>query len=335
MAAVALSDLLIKIRKLTARPSPNQITDATIVNYLNLFYEHDFPQVLKTFDHKVTYSFVTQPNIDKYYLYGDPTVGPWILGAAVRNLYKSFEPPVYIAGYSASYYQSFEQFNRLWPNLTTSQTYATSTGIAGPYVAILSSVPVLRESVVFSVVGPAGTTLVAQDTNGVLTGDVAAGSTINYITGACTITWNVAIPVGNVITVRFCVYQPSRPLSLLYYADIFTLRPVPDDAYKIEIQAFVKPFAANPVTDALSPYTVAAVTFNPYLDEYFQLLAYGVACKIFVDSMEMENYAAIRPLLQEQFAQVERRTIMQIKTQRSQTIYSENMFWSANKLPTQ
>jgi hypothetical protein len=97
MANVTLAHLMTKIRRLTARPSPNQISDASIIDYINLFYQFDFPQELKLFDFHTTYSFITQPNQDTY-----------TLSQANRNIYTSFEPPVYCSGYGINYYQNRE-----------------------------------------------------------------------------------------------------------------------------------------------------------------------------------------------------------------------------------
>lgn len=317
MANVTLADLIAKIRKITARPSTNQISDNSIIDYINLFYQFDFPQALKTFDFHTTYSFVTQPNI-----------GDYTLSQNDRNLYKSFEPPVYCSGYQMEYYQNREQFFRLWPHLFTENDFATSTGIAGPYANTVPGIPILQSNVLLSVVGPLGNTLVANDvpTPGFATGTFAgdAAGTINYVTGAISITWNAIPPAGNIMTVKSVVYQASRPLSLLFFDNTFSVRPVPDDAYTIEIQTYLTPTA----------YIAATPTARPFLDEYYQVLAYGAALKIFSDSLEMENYSALRPIYQEHLSFVERKTLMQIKTQRTQTIYSENMNWNVNKLPT-
>ncbi len=317
MANVTLTDLIAKVRQLAARPSPNQISDNEIINYINLFYEFDFPQQLKMFDFRTNFSFVTQPNQDIYPLAS--------FSGDVLNVYKSFEPPVYAAGFAMLYYQSQDLFYRNWPKLATSTNLSTGDGTTGAYTGTLNSTPALKGSVLISVVGPAGNALVAQDngTTGTLTGDVTAGS-VNYTTGAVTVTWNAAIPSGNTITAQWVAYQSSRPLSMLFFDNKFVLRPVPDQAYSIEIQAFLTPTA----------YIASNPGATPFLNEYFQVLAYGATCKIFVDSLEMDNFAAIRPLYMEQLALCERKSIMQIKTQRAYTIYSDNMGWSANRLPT-
>ena len=334
MANVTLNDLMIKIRRITARPSTNQISNNSIVDYVNLFYQFDFPQELKLFDFHTTYSFITQPNKDVY-----------TLTQANRNIYTSFEPPVFCSGYPINYFQNREQFFSMWPSLFTTATLATTTGIAGPYTGIVTGVPIQAGSVLISVVGPALSTLTATDVGdgtgvilaaGNLTGNVApfpAINSVNYITGQITITWNIVIPAGNVITVKYVPYVASRPLGILYYDNKFTLRPVPDQSYKIQMQSYIQPFAVSAL-DVPEEYSTADTAATPLLNNYFQLLAYGASLKIFADSLEMENYQAVRPLYDEQMRLADRKTLMQIKIQRTQTIYSEDQYWSSGKYPT-
>lgn len=333
MANVTLTDLIAKVRKLTARPSTNQISDSSVIDYINLFYQFDFPQALKVFDFHTTYSFITQPNQDTY-----------VLSQADRFKYKSFEPPVFCSRYYINYYQNREQFFRMGPELFTTANLATITVAIGlgPYVGTVSGVPILSGTVLVSVVAASGATLTAVDTGtGAGTGNLvdptgAVLGTVNYITGAITITWPAADPpvVGNIINVKYTPYTASRPLRILFYDNTFTLRPVPDQSYKIDLQTYIQPFAVEPGTDVHEDYSILTPNAYPLLQDYFQMLAYGAACKIFVDSLEMDNYRLLQPLLQEQMAFAERKTMMQIKTQRTQTIYSENLYWNSNRLPT-
>jgi len=312
MANVTLTDLIAKIRKLTARPSTNQISDNTITDYVNQFYEFDFPQNLKLFDFRTTYTFITQPNVDTYQL-----------SVADRNLYKSFEPPVYCSGYQLSFHENRDTFYRYYPDLSTTMTLTTATGIAGPYAGAVSSLPIIRGTVLVTAVGADGHTYTATDVpntatplipqTGTFAGDVVAGGTINYVTGAISLTFTVLIPAGNLITVRYAFSQPAKPLSMLFYDNTFTLRPVPDQAYEIEMQAFLTPTA----------YATASPNATPFLNDYFQVIAFGAALKIFVDSAELENYQRLEPLYREQLLLCERKSLMQIKSVRAPTIYSD------------
>jgi len=329
MADVSLTALIAKIRKLTGRPGTTQISNNSIVDYLNLFYQFDFPQQLKIFDFHTTYSFYTQPNQDVY-----------TLSLADRNNYKSFEPPVFCSGYYINFYENREQFFRFWPNLFTQINFATGTGVVGPYTGTLVGNPSLTGNLLLSFVAANNVTQTARDVpnspfngSGTIIGD--ATGTINYRTGAISVTWTLPVPNGTQIVAKYVPYTPSRPLGMLFYDNQFTLRPVPDQAYKIELQSYIQPFAINPATGVAEEYNFTIdPNAVPLLNDYFQLLAYGTACKIFVDSLEMENYRLLLPLYQEQLNLAERKTMMQIKTQRTSTIYSENLYWNSNRIPT-
>ena len=61
-----LADIRVKVRRLTGRPSPQQITDAQIDTYINTFYQYDFPEHLRVFSNETTFTFMTTPNVDTY-----------------------------------------------------------------------------------------------------------------------------------------------------------------------------------------------------------------------------------------------------------------------------
>ena len=303
MPTFNLAYLINKVRKITGRPSQNQLSDSEIKDYINLYYQYDLPEQFKSFNLKTIYEFETVPNEDRY-------IFP-------RETYFNVETPCYASGYPVGYFQSREQFYRNWPQLTTSANFATGTGVAGPYNGVLSSRPIIKRDVLISAFD-GGTYLTAQDDGaGNFVGDVVAG-TINYLTGAISVTWNAAIPIGTPINVKYCPYQASRPLSILFYNDTFILRPIPDAVYKMSLQAFVKPTEMFDMT--------SGSTEVPRLLEWAQLLAYGASVKIFSDNMDMDSFARIQPLLTEQLALIERRTMMQIKTQRVDTVYTQQNF---------
>ena len=91
--------------------------------------------------------------------------------------------------------------------------------------------------------------------------------------------------------------------------------PIPDQAYTVSFEAFKYPsaFANDGSDDGLSPQ----------LYEWWQLLAYGAADKIFADNADMENMQKFRPLLDEQMRLVQRRTIQQYSSERTASIYTE------------
>jgi len=68
---------------------------------------------------------------------------------------------------------------------------------------------------------------------------------------------------------------------------------------------------------------------EPKLEEWWQLIAYGAARKVFQDRMDMESLQMIEPEYQNQMLLVQRRTIVQQTSQRTPTIYA-NDYWGPN-----
>lgn len=327
-----------KVRRITGRPSAAQITDAEIDDYVNTFYRFDLPEHLKMESLRVNYEFNTRPNIP---VYDFP-----------RNTYLTNMPPVFIAGYRSYMTQSRENFFRVNPQLNFLQaSLATGNGGAGPYTGTCTSLPImpgfkpnppgaysdssiagndiaaadLKWNVLISAAGtpdatsgiPPDVTLV-DDGQGNLfdpadpsTDPINARGSINYITGAVSFTFANGVPSGNPINIQYIPYQPSRPQSVVFFEDQFILYPVPDQAYTVSFEVYKYPTALANSTD------------DPQLQEWWQLLAYGAADKIFADNADFEDLQKFRPLLKEQMDLVLRRTIVQQTSERTATIYTE------------
>ena len=336
-----LLDIRQKVRRITGRPSDQQITNAQIDAYINTFYVHDLPEHLRLDSLRVNYQFVTTANRP---VYDFPT-----------SLYLTNMPPVYIGGYRSYMTQSRDNFFRVNPQLNyLQQSVALGTGITpGNYAFTLPNTPILSGfkrnppgaytgslsdsiprdinwNVLISARGAAGADGIpvwfslVDDGFGhlVCLDDIASPytvfGTINYITGAVTVTNFVdftlaaqPIPLGNPINAQYVPYVASRPQSVIFYQDQFMLYPIPDQAYTVSFEAYKYPTA------------LAAVGQSPQLMEWWQLLAYGAADKIFADNGDMENMAKFRPLLEEQMKLVQRRVIVQQASERTATIYTE------------
>jgi hypothetical protein len=140
-------------------------------------------------------------------------------------------------------------------------------------------------------------------------------------------------------------YQPSRPSGILFYNDIITLRPVPDAAYLVEIQAYVNPLVAlmgaftnppnlitgstpdlmlpSPPNAAIIPRGFQNLTDTAQLKQWWQLIAWGTSMKIFEDRGDLESISRFMPLYDQQKRLVLRRTLVEMANERTQTIYSE------------
>ena len=99
---------------------------------------------------------------------------------------------------------------------------------------------------------------------------------------------------------------------MLFYDGTFTLRPVPDQAYRINIEAFARP------TELLTG------SQEPELAEWWQYISYGTAKKIFEDRMDIESVSMIMPEFKQQERLIQRKTIVQYTTDRASTIYTQN-----------
>lgn len=331
-----LNSIRQKVRKITGRPSSAQITDAELDSYINTFYLNDLPEHLRLESLRVNWEFTTKPNIA---VYDFPT-----------SSYLTNMPPVYIAGYQSYMTQSRENFFRVNPQLNLLQeSMATGDG-TNAYTGTLNQTPImpgfkpnppgaysdstvedipanqLKWNVLISAKGtPDPTSGIAPDitlvddgqgnlfdTSDTSTDPAVRRGTVNYITGAVDIT-NFANPVpsGNAINAQYIPYVASRPQSVVFFEDQFILYPVPDQAYTVSFEVYKYPTA------------LASSTQDPQLKEWWQLLAYGAADKIFADNANFEDLAKYRPLLQEQMNLVQRRTIVQQTSERSATIYTE------------
>ncbi len=295
-----------KVRKVTGRPSVNQISDTELSEYVNNFLIYEMPEQVRLFALRTKYEFLLAPNIGNYSL--SPTV---------INLYTTFETPAHVDGFELQYFQDEHAFYQKFSQLKYSVQFGTGNGGAGPYNGLYTYTPIQPGSVVISTVNAAGASLTCTDNGlGTFTGNVLPGSTINYQTGAITgITWTAVIPVGTTIYISGLQYILGRPMAVLYFQDTFSFWPWPDRAYTFDIIAY-----QNPAQLTADPQV-------PELNEWWEFIAYGAALKIFADNLDMDSYGKTRLLFDEQRRLIERRTMKQLSTQRASTIYQDSQTW--------
>lgn len=166
-------------------------------------------------------------------------------------------------------------------------------------------------------VGVGSTLNVTDDGNGVLIGDCVAG-TINYGTGQITgLVFTQGVPQGNEIQIQYNPYQPSIPLSILFFQNQFTLRPVPDRGYTIELVAYRQPSQALANTPAFAG--------NPELSEWWECIAVGAAKKIYEDRLDSDGIALMDKMLAERYNAAMTRTYAQLGKQRINTIFADQL----------
>lgn len=337
MANASLEAIRVKVRRLTRTPSLSQMSNAQLDEYINTFIQYDMPSSLRLFNLRRTLTFYTQPGVQEY---DTNTTDPTDPLYDFKNRVMAVHQPVYIGGKQATYTQQRETFYALWPQTNSIITLTQrGNGTPGAFVSNVrqalnntGNYPyIMQGSVNINCVDTAGTSMVLRDIpinnifGNLRTADVPLvppfdttvdpANNINYVTGAVTYTFNGNTQVDAPIYFEGLLYQPGWPISMLYYADKFILRPVPDKTYAVNVEVDVV------------PTEVLATTDTPDLKQWWQYIAYGAAKKVFEDRMDTQSIQQIMPEFKNQEEMVVSRTLEQQATQRPPTIYTTGK-WS-------
>lgn len=365
-----LSRLRYTVRKLTGKFDTNQLPDTSptangsqngavsvsnppgVDDYLNDFYLLDFPEHLRTLKLRDFYLFTTIPNCGTYNL--------------PQNVY-SVEPPIYIDNYQFAWYQSPDVFYRIWPEFNfIDAAIATTDGTSISYNFTLTQTTVQQGSVVIGIQpnldgnpSPQLETFIDTDTPvlldqplqqkfvnpGTLTGNLGGTGTVNYLTGAVTITYNTAPPAGLNINAHYHPYTASRPRDIMFYQQQLFLRPIPNDTYLVKVMSYMQPTVAiSALSNAGTFYPGGTQTpgvpsqFDgdsvpgstsmstvPLFNEWWQVLAYGAAMKLLIEEGDWEEAQNLKQIFEEQKLLAQRKALKQLANQRILTPYAENI----------
>lgn len=331
-----LAQIQTKVRRLTRSISEQQLSTTELNNYINTAVLYDFPEHLRLFNLKTNFVFYTEPYVDTYENNETDSEDPFY---NFKNKYITLNPPAYVAGYQVLWSQSENQLYGIYPKITSISSIGSlgdgattsfsgnintnqSGSVATGPVALIVAGSVLFESMNSVGVGISLIDYPVADNN--ITGALGpvgyTGSLvgypygqIDYLTGEFDLTFTEAPADGATINSQVLLVQPSIPQTILFYDGKFKLRPVPDQVYKVEMEAYIRPTELLESTDA------------PKLSEWWQLIALLAAKKIFEDRMDIESVQMIMPNLREQMNLCNRRTIVQYTNQRTSTIYTEQL----------
>ena len=336
MATVAsdLAQIRVTIRRLTRKLSENEVATSLIDTAINTFILYDFPQILRLFDYHRTFSFFTSPYIAQYYT--NPNSAAIDPMADFKNAIITTNNPVFVDGYRAYFTIDESEFFRLWPKVEQKQQIALGNGVTTNFTGTLANIPIASRLVLFSSLDannvgqqledrPLVSTTAGQlgiertignlyDPRGVVPQFptvVIPTNTINYVTGVYSITFTVAPAADEPIFIHAFPYVAGRPTSLLFYDNTFTVRPIPDDSYKITMEAYARP------TELLSS------TQEPEIEQYWQYIAYGGAIKLLQWLTDFDTVAQLQPEFERQQLMVLSKTLVQMDDERTATIFSQ------------
>lgn len=329
-----------KVRRLTASSSESTLTTDDIDQYINTFYNNDFPYGIKLDQMRSVYTFYTRPYIDRYPL--------------DVNYNQGIRAPIYFEGIQGYFFKDREQFYNMWPRWPTKFNPINGDGVTTVFNFTIPA-PFLSKEVVLGGTDVSGAAIsVADDGNGNLqlqvpnpvvsvpaqnTSPPVPGmynintrnpgletvtniGTVNYVTGQFAIDFSLGgvVPAsGTQMTLWVSQYQTGRPYSLLFWNNEFTIRPVPKLIHKVEVETYLTPVQFMNTTD------------NPILNQWWQYIAIGAAIKVLEDRQDMEGVKNLAVLFDRQEALVLERQGVEEIGQRNTTIFSGtqlNLGWN-------
>ena len=349
-----LANAVTKTRKLTGSSNAFQVTDSYIVQQMHSFYSYDMPAKFRSLNLKDIYTFTTNIGQDVYPFNSELYITVKQPCYCSKREIRLFNDPwnFYGVNYNWQQFTYFAYGNGTTGPYTGFTTASPLIGSVnndpGPQTVPNLFFPQGRVQnilITANVIGPNGigeTQNVTDDGQGNLiqifqtsnstnqeygwtyyrqyassTPATPGNATINYQTGEITgLIFAQDIPQGTPIQIQYNPKQFSIPLAIMFYQDQFTLAPVPDAGYTIELTCYRQPIQALLALD---------MSGNPELSEWWEILAVGAAKKIFEERLDSDGVMFIDKMLRERYDIIETRTYAQIGQERINTIYTDQL----------
>jgi hypothetical protein len=352
-----LANAVTKTRKLTGSSNLFQTTDTYIVQQMHSFYSYDLPAKFRSLKLKDIYTFTTNVGQDVYPFNSELYITVNTPCYCAKREIKLFHDPwnFYGVNYNWQQYTNFSSGDGStgpYSGFTTAAPLIASVNNdpgtqTNPNLFFPQS-RVQNILITANVIGTNGvgiTQNVTDDGQGNLiqifqtsnnsnqeygwtyyrqyasaTPTQPGNATINYQTGQITgLTFAYPIPQGTPIQIQYNPKQFSIPLSIMFYQNQFTLSPVPDQGYTVELTCYRQPIQALIAAD---------MTGNPELSEWWEILSVGAAKKIFEDRLDSDGVIFIDKMLKERYDVIESRTYAQIGQERITTIYTDQLTYN-------
>jgi hypothetical protein len=264
-----LGDIRQVVRNVTGSPSTSQLTDSTIDDYINKFYRFVLPDESKPFRLLVDYRFYTLQNQVEY--------------TFDLNTYVSLEPEFFINGNRLLYYQDQSLWLRDFQYQYNQSTATSGDGFSTVFIGTAPSVPIVPGSVIFT----DDVEVFSDNEDGTLTGSLGGSGTINYTSGAYSITFNSPPASGQAILLTEAPIINGMPRAMYYDGNgNIQFSPIPDQSYLIEGRAYMMPTAF--IQGGNSNQT-------PLITQWGYVIAYGASLEIFRQRGQLDQVNMYRP----------------------------------------
>ncbi len=298
MADWTLAEIRGKARQLSGRLSTTELVNDEVDEYINRYFQYEFPAEVKLNRNYTLHEFNTNADVQDYNF---PTG------------FTNFVPPATIDRRDLVFYQEPDKFYA--ENVENVSRFSTWTGDGATVTfanTFTGNVPILAGSVVVD----DAVEVFTDDAAGVLTGDQGGSGTVNYTTGAISVTFATAPTSGQVIQPSFIQYRAGQPTSVLMFENQFRFFPIPDRAYRFRIKAWsLTTVVASDGTTTRQLFVQG--TDSPLLDEWGPAIAFGAARRIVSDFGEMDRYQELTVLYKEQINYILTRTHIDLEASRA------------------
>jgi hypothetical protein len=319
-----------KVRRLTASASQASLTSALIQQYVNNFYNNDFPYAIKIDQQRSVYKFLTIPNVDRY-------------PVDVNNL-QGFRAPVYFEGIQGNFFKNRDQLYNLYPRYPTQYQPIAGDGVKTQFSFVLfgnnqnpfpqPNFGILSTQLVIGGIDKNGNPIRIIDDGGAVTNAYGIGS--NTTTGQLlflnqnNVGNNVYLDSNNAQQPAIPplsplpVPSPPSPLTPQYCGTVnyvtteitITFPVAPAAGMMINVWAAqyqvgrpynllfwnneltIRPVPENVYLCEVETYQTPAqfmnTTDSPVLNQWAQYIAYGAAMEILRDRQDMEGVENLR-----------------------------------------
>lgn len=306
----ALSNIRIKVRRLTKSPSTNQLSNGDIDKYINTYILYDMPACIKPTSFKKVFTFYTTKDQDTYSTSEQATDDLYNFKNKVVNVVG----PAYVAGNNVPLYSVYNDFFSHYSLNQYKIKIATGDGVTTNFTGTLKNRPILKNYAMATSTDINSQRLLAvDDGSGQWQGDVGVPGSIDYITGQYDITFSTAPMAQEDIYIQHVPYKAGKPCAILFFNNKFILRPVPDISYRVDINAYQRPTELDNSDDM------------PELSEWWELISYGAAIKVLQDRLDDETVNILSSEFARQEVLAMRRKIMQNSNTRAETIFSDSL----------